>query len=260
MAIAAPDTLDADRQALAESCFPMAKMLAGQYAHRHELDPDECESVAMYALTSSARTFDHDRGVKFSTLAYNAISRALWQRHRRGELSLFSGLGRSPRRAWRLVEDAHPSRCDESPAEIAIRHETAAAMRDAMPTALTAKQHCYMRRSFSGSPSRAIGSAVGVGGNAVVSAVRHGLLTLRVAEAHPLLFASYLSCVCPACGLTKRASSRLCGECLASLPDCMLKSIATPQSGSYAQAMVDALVHLNTRGPFWPEPATEAAS
>lgn len=77
--------LTTEQQALAADNVRLAYFLAGKFARRYELDHDECDGEALFALTNAARLFDprrvheHKGGgfVRFGTYATWAITNRL---------------------------------------------------------------------------------------------------------------------------------------------------------------------------------------
>lgn len=74
--------LDETQRRLAEQYIDMALAIARKYSARWPGLRDDFESDAMLALVEVAARFDPDRGVKYSTLAYERISGAMKDRMR----------------------------------------------------------------------------------------------------------------------------------------------------------------------------------
>jgi hypothetical protein len=157
-------------------------MLAGKFARRCRLDLDDCESVAMLALARSARTFDPLRGVKFTTLAYNAISRALWQQRDRCAFDLVRrprGAEYRPRRVSLPGEFSRPGRPDGSPLDAAARRESVDRLRSAMVQTLLPERLDEVSRYYTGADFRVLSLAAGVQDTTVGVRVRESVKTLR---------------------------------------------------------------------------------
>jgi len=71
------------QQQLAADNVGLVYRFARQYAHRLGLDPDEAVSDGMMALLRAVRTFDPNRGYRFSTYATRAIIRAVYSTRKR---------------------------------------------------------------------------------------------------------------------------------------------------------------------------------
>ena len=179
MAEATLPPLTPARQALAEQWFGLARKLARDYAQRHAVDGDECESLAMYILTRAAAKRDPSINCTFGRFAYKSISKALWQRHVAGAFSVLKRPRSSPVEVFPLDDRDLTSRAVAQPIDIIAQRESLEALRSATPATLTGKQHADMRRYFSGHRQTAIARSRRVRKQSVSTVIANGVTGLR---------------------------------------------------------------------------------